>query len=228
MCHCIDIEDWIFKLWFFFSKKTGSSTRRPRSLVGCTEAGDGGGGTTSSTAEATSPVDDFISTSHSNAGNNKKYHDIALDDLGASALLPSKKSTILGPHNQNNNSRKKLQLQFSFQERSDDEENDDESVFLDQPAGPTGPTQASTSLLSDDEDDEMTTSPSLTFGVVDPCSRKKADYRPLYRQSSADHHSSAQADNSAEIVGGTRKKSRFELIFNSFFSRYLRLSDLQE
>ena len=83
----------------------------------------------------------------------------------AGQLAPPPPPTILAqpgqPAGQNNN-RKKLQLQFSFQEKSvsDEEENDDEIVFHENPYAGC----PSTSLLSD-EDDEVTTSPSLTFGV---------------------------------------------------------------
>ena len=69
-----------------------------------------------------------------NSGNNLGVEEnLALDDLGASALpVLAKKPGISHNCGQNNN-RKKLQLQFSFQERSDEEDNDDESVFFDNP-----------------------------------------------------------------------------------------------
>ena len=66
--------------------------------------------------------------------------------------------------------RKPLQLQFSIHEKSDGEENEDESVFLDN--NPEGVA----SVVSDDDED-VTTSPSLTFGVVDPRGCSKSDYR---------------------------------------------------
>ena len=65
--------------------------------------------------------------------------------------------------------RKPLQLQFSIHEKSDGEDNEEESVFLD-----NNP-EIVTSVVSDEED-EVTTSPSLTFGVVDPRGQR-TDYR---------------------------------------------------
>ena len=66
--------------------------------------------------------------------------------------------------------RKPLQLQFSIHEKSDGEDNENESVFLDN--NPEG----LASVVSDDDED-VTTSPSLTFGVVDPRGCSKSDYR---------------------------------------------------
>ena len=65
--------------------------------------------------------------------------------------------------------RKPLQLQFSIHEKSDGEDNEEESVFLD-----NNP-EIVTSVVSDEED-EVTTSPSLTFGVVDPRGQR-TEYR---------------------------------------------------
>jgi hypothetical protein len=197
-------------------KRTGTSTRRPRSSGNCSEA-VGTAAETDENAKKWSSSSGYVSRDRPGGSRPPSNHDnIALDDLGASALPSVKKAasgldpppTILAT-GQNNN-RKKLQLQFSFQEKSvsDDEENDDEIVFHDNPyAGP------STSLLSDDEED-VTTSPSLTFGVEQPrvsstSSRgRKGDYRALQRNNSRSND--PDGENSVglpEIVGGTKKKS---------------------
>lgn len=72
--------------------------------------------------------------------------EIALDDLGGGAsALPSKKAILAQGSNSN---RKKLQLQFSIQKDSD-EEDYGECVFFDNPATAT--------LLSEADEDEVIT-----------------------------------------------------------------------
>ena len=79
--------------------------------------------------------------------------------------------------------------------------------------------------MSDDDDEDLTTSPSLTFGIVESSAasrghHSKADYRALHRRNSGPSAAeNAQVDNNtvttrplngganAEIVGGTKKKS---------------------
>ncbi len=114
-------------------------------------------------------------------------------DLGASALAPQRKYG-------NNNRKKPLQLQFSFQEQSDyDDDNEDESVFLEHHRGPGC---SGCGLLSEDEDDELTTSPSLTFGVNQE--QEKGDYRAL---ALAEAESHPLRPSASEVVAGTKKKS---------------------
>ena len=120
--------------------------------------------------------------------NQRANHDhqaqggIVMDDLGASALLPTKQnnqqinmpSTTSMASKSSRHNRKPLQLQFSIHEKSDGEDNESESVFLD-----NNPEGLASVVSDEEEDDEATTSPSLTFGVVDPRTLK-TDYRYIH------------------------------------------------
>ena len=139
--------------------------------------------------EVKSHIDDasrsnWIKLEQQQSKNQRANHDhqaeggIVMDDLGAaSALLPTKQNNnqqIIIPSMASKSSRhhrKPLQLQFSIHEKSDGEENESESVFLDK-----NPEGLASVASDEDEDDEATTSPSLTFGVVDPRTLK-TDYR---------------------------------------------------
>jgi hypothetical protein len=112
--------------------------------------------------------------------------------------LPSKKVAAA--------SKRKLHLQFSIQQ--DDSDNED-NAFRDNPL--------SSAVLSEDteDDEDITTSPSLTFGVVDGGGQRQSQdhYRVLQRQTSetittAQSPSDTTTTTTSKVVGGARKKSR--------------------
>ena len=184
-CKQFKFQEFQLRCTQFYRRASGSSSKQPRSNL--TSAGSEAVG--NDEVKNNSHVDDasksnWIKLEQQQCKNQRANHDqaqggIVMDDLGASALLPTKQnnqqinmpSTTSMASKSSRHNRKPLQLQFSIHEKSDGEDNESESVFLD-----NNPEGLASVVSDEEEDDEATTSPSLTFGVVDPRTLK-TDYR---------------------------------------------------